>query len=139
MKRSALIGICSIILVTFRLWAGIYALWGEPRIEEAFVKILTVVGWLALGCGLRFLLPYVIYALQQIGEKGWKAWPRFEAKYVSSFALAFIGYGVILVTVPGAVGYLAAMQPLAVVALAYAGQDLGQNVIKRVRERQGGW
>lgn len=139
MKRLAMVGIGSIVLIAVRLWGRIVFLWGDPAAPLAAMEILSVIGLLALGCALRFLLPYVIFGLQQIGRKGWTAWPGFEAKYVASFALAVIGYGIILVTVPGVVGYLSGMEEVAVIALAYAGQDLGQNVVKRVRERKGEW
>lgn len=139
MKGLFRAGLLGMALVGFRVVFRVVVLWDDPATGLAILQVLSVVGLLALGCGMRFLLPYVIYGLQQIGEHGWKAWPRFEAKYLSAFGLAFIGYGAILVTVPGAVAYLAGMQPLAVVAIAYAGQDLGVNVAKRARERRGTW
>lgn len=139
MKRLAMVGIGSTVLIAVRLWSRIVFLWGNPAAPLAAMEILSVIGLLVLGCALRFLLPYVIYGLQQIGEKGWRAWPGFEAKYVASFALAAIGYGIILVTVPGVIRYLVGTEEVAVIALAYAGQDLGQNVVKRIRERRGEW
>lgn len=87
-------------------------------------------GALALGCALRLLLPYVTAGLQAISDGGWAAWPPFEPKYLASFALALIGYGVTLVTSAGALTALMAMPFTAAVLAGYTGGDLAREAVK---------
>jgi len=89
-------------------------------------------GALALGCALRLLLPYVTAGLQAISEGGWKAWPPFEAKYLASFILALIGYGITLVTSEGALVALLAMPFSSAVLIGYTGGDLAREAIKLI-------
>ena len=89
-------------------------------------------GALAVGCILRALLPYITSGLTTISEEGWSAWPKFEAKYVATFGLAIIGYGVVCLTVPGAVDALSAMTPVAAISLGYGGGDIIREGVKLV-------
>lgn len=84
----------------------------------------TAFGALALGCLLRAGVPYVLGGLQAIGENGWSAWPKFEPKYVTTFATAIVLYAVALVTVPGAAQMLADLPVVPAVAVGYGGGDL---------------
>jgi hypothetical protein len=94
------------------------------------VKTLYVVLSLLGGCALRTLLPYIVAGLNKVAKEGWAAWPRFEARYLSSFILAAIGYTIVLGTVPGVYEKLLTMGYIQIVALAYAGQDLTREAIK---------
>ena len=93
-------------------------------------EYLVVFGALLTGLAMRTLLPYIVVGLNAISEGGFGAWPKFEAKYLASLGLAVIGYGVTLVTVPGAVEALLEMTFVAIVAMAYAGEDLVRQAIK---------
>ena len=87
-------------------------------------------GVLVGGCVLRALVPYVLTGLQSISSNGWRAWPKFEPKYAASVGVAVIGYGLALITVPGAVESLISMPPISIVALGYGGGDLIREGIK---------
>jgi len=89
-------------------------------------------GALALGCALRLLLPYITAGLQAISERGWNAWPPFEAKYVASFLLALIGYGVMLVTSEGALVALQELSFTSAVMIGYTGGDLAREAVKLI-------
>jgi len=90
----------------------------------------TAFGALALGCALRTLLPYVTAGLTTISENGWQAWPPFHPKYLASFALAIIGYGVTLVTSDAALTALATMSFSSAVLIGYTGGDLAREAVK---------
>ena len=87
-------------------------------------------GALALGCALRTLLPYITAGLQAISEGGWSDWPPFEPKYLASFALAVIGYAVVLVTSEGALTALVGMSFSSAVLIGYTGGDLAREAVK---------
>ena len=79
---------------------------------------------LAGGCALRAVVPYVLGGLRVAGEKGWKAWPAFEAKYVTTFATAIVLYVVALLTIPGAAQTLAELPLIPAVSMGYGGGDI---------------
>jgi len=90
---------------------------------------------LLVGCALRTLLPYVVTGLQSCRDrKDWTCWPRFDASYLSSFALAVIAYGVMLLTIPGAWAWTLELGLVASVACAYTGQSLAREGIKATRK-----
>jgi hypothetical protein len=87
---------------------------------------------LAGGCALRALLPYVLGGLRVAGEKGWGAWPPFEAKYVTTFLTAIVLYAVALLTVPGAAQTLADLPLIPAISLGYGGGDIVREGAKLV-------
>jgi len=87
-----------------------------------------VVLWLVVGSALRYILPYVIHGLVAVGEG--QKWPKWEWKYLSSFALAIIGFGISLSTQLDFYASLSAEFPIAVIAMAYAGNGMGREVVK---------
>ena len=99
-------------------------------------EVLVAMGALVLGLALRTLLPYVVAGLTVWQESGdWSAWPRFEPKYLASFALAAVGYAVTFATVEGAFESVAGMSFVAIVALAYGSTDVAREAIKLVVRR----
>jgi len=95
-----------------------------------WVGLGSAFGVLALGCALRLLLPYVTTGLQAISDGGWSKWPPFEAKYLASFALALIGYAVVLLTSDGALSALIGMSFTSAVMIGYTGGDLAREAIR---------
>ena len=91
---------------------------------------LVPFGALVLGCALRYLLPYVTTGLQDVKEAGWKAWPKFEPKYLSGFALGLVGFLVTFATSQGAVAALIAMPFTAATLLGYSGGEAAREVVK---------
>lgn len=99
-----------------------------------WLMLLKLVALLAVGCAMRFLLPYVLIGFEAVGrENSWTAWPAWEWRYLTSLILSLIGYGVMLVVVPETLTQLTAMAPVQVVILAYAGQDVASRVVKPFR------
>jgi len=64
-------------------------------------------------------------------EGEWVLLP-FEPKYVASFVLAVITYGVTLATLEGAAESLMALTPVAIISMGYAGGDLARSGLKLV-------
>ena len=95
----------------------------------------TAFGALAIGCLLRATVPYVMGGLQTAGEKGWSAWPSFEAKYVTSFLSALVLYAIVLVTVPGAAQALMDLPLVPAVSLGYSGGELVREGVKLAVKR----
>lgn len=89
---------------------------------------VSAFGGLALGLVLRTFLPYLIACFTSLQEGG--GWLTFELKYLGSLGLAAIVYAVTLLTVPGTLDALLAMEFVAIVAMAYAGEDLARQAIK---------
>jgi len=87
-----------------------------------------VVLWLVVGSAMRYLLPYLIVGLVAKGEG--QKWPKWEWRYLSSFLLALIGFGISLATQLDFYTSLVEQFPIAVVAMAYAGNGMGREVIK---------
>uniref|UniRef100_A0A6M3M3N7 Uncharacterized protein n=1 Tax=viral metagenome TaxID=1070528 RepID=A0A6M3M3N7_9ZZZZ len=94
--------------------------------------LLYVVLFLAVGSALKYVLPYAILGLTQVGLG--KPWPRWEWRYLSAFALALIGYGLALMMTEDLVARFAAMRPPALVLLAYGANELARAVIKPLEE-----
>jgi len=92
--------------------------------------------WLTIGCALRAFVPYLTTGLTAIGDSGsWASWPKFEPKYLTTFAMALLGYILTLVTVPGAAQVLVDTLPLAAIGLGYAGGALVRDVAKLAFKR----
>jgi len=87
-----------------------------------------VVLYLAIGSALKYVLPYVIEGLVQVGLG--KAWPRWEWRYLSAFALAVIGFGLPMSITPGFFVQLATMAPIGLIGFAYAGNEMSRVVVK---------
>lgn len=92
------------------------------------VHVGYVLLYLAIGSALRYLLPYVIEGFVQIGLE--QPWPRWQWKYLSSFVLAVIGFGLAMLTQPGFFAKLAAEFPVALITFAYAGNEMARVVTK---------
>lgn len=100
------------------------------------VGILQIVGLLAIGCAMRFILPYVLTGLEAVGrENSLSAWPAWEWRYLTSFLLSLIAYGVMMVVIPDTLAKWAAMAPIQLVILAYAGQDVAHRLVKPFRKK----
>ena len=97
-----------------------------------WLEFATAMGALVGGSALRFFVPYVLSALQVVSEKGWSAWPRFEAKYAATFATSIVLYSVALLTIPGAAETLAALPPIPAISLGYSGGELVREGVKTV-------
>ena len=87
-------------------------------------QFFIALGSLTVGCALRAIVPYILGALNVVGEKGWKAWPPFEAKYVTSFAAAIVLYIVALLTIPNAIQALTELPLIPAISLGYSGGAL---------------
>jgi hypothetical protein len=98
-------------------------------------QIGYVVAFLMAGSILKYLLPYVIEGLVQIGLEN--PWPRWQWRYLSAFALALIGFGLPMLTMPGFFGQLAALPPIALIAFAYAGNEMSRVVAKAIERLAG--
>jgi len=94
--------------------------------------LLYVVLFLAVGSALKYVLPYAILGLTQVGLG--KPWPRWEWRYLSAFVLALIGYGLALMMTEDLVARLAAMRPPALVLLAYGANELARAVLKPLED-----
>ena len=94
--------------------------------------LLYVVLFLAVGSALKYVLPYAIAGLVQVGLG--KPWPQWEWRYMSAFALALIGYGLTLLLTEGIVARLAAMSPAMLMLQAYGANELARAVIKPLEE-----
>lgn len=101
---------------------------------DVLEQIGYVLGYLALGSALKYVLPYVIEGLVQIGLG--KPWPRWEWRYLSAFALAVIGFGLPMLITPGFFDQLAEMAPVGLIGFAYAGNEMSRVVVKAL-ERLG--
>ena len=87
--------------------------------------------WILAGAVLRFVLPWIIVGLQTVGKEGtWKAWPKFQPIYVTSFLLALLAYGVALLTIPGAWAWLQGQESIPLIGFAYTGSDITRQLIK---------
>ena len=91
-------------------------------------QIVYVLLYLALGSALRYLLPYAIEGLVQVGLG--KPWPRWEWRYLSAFVLAVIGFGLAMLTQPGFFAQLAAEFPIALITFAYSSNEMARVVVK---------
>ena len=102
----------------------------------SLLEILRITGLLAIGCAMRFVLPYVLVGLEAVGrDNSLSAWPPWEWRYLTSFLLSLLAYGVMMVIVPDALIGWAKMAPVQVVILAYAGQDVASRVVKPFRKK----
>jgi hypothetical protein len=87
-------------------------------------------GYLVLGCAIRTLLPYLTTWMEKMRDEGeWGILP-FEPKYVATFVLAIVAYGVTLAITEGAAEGLMALTPVAIIALGYTGGDLARTGLK---------
>jgi hypothetical protein len=101
-----------------------------------WTQFLIALGALAGGCVLRAMVPYVLSGFQIVGEEGsWKAWPRFEPKYVTTFGTAIVIYAVALATVPNAVEALMELPIVPAISLGYSGGALVREGVKVVVKR----
>jgi len=98
--------------------------------SEMLSPILYVLLYLTIGSALKYLLPYVIEGLVQIGLKN--PWPKWEWRYLSSFALAIIGFGLPIVTVAGFFTQLADLPQVPLIAFAYAGNEMSRVIVKAI-------
>ena len=86
---------------------------------------------LITGLVLAAFVPYLRKSLQLVdAANDWSAWPRFEPRYVTGFALSAIAFGVSLIFSPGTWTELAAMPWWAVVGFASGGTLLGDQAGK---------
>jgi len=101
-----------------------------------FSEFAIAFGALILGLALRYLLPYITAGLNAIKEaQDWKAWPKFEPKYLVGFALGLIVFLVTFATSQGAVAALVALPFTAAVMLGYSGGDAAREVVKLFAKR----
>jgi hypothetical protein len=92
--------------------------------------LLEALGWLCLGCFMRTFLPYITAWMEKLRDEGkWMVLP-FEPKYLASFVLAVIAYGITLATVEGAAESLMALTPVAIISMGYAGGDLARRGLR---------
>jgi len=100
---------------------------------------LTEIGYVFLflmaGSALKYVLPYIIEGLVQIGLG--QRWPRWEWRYLSAFALAVIGFGLPMAITPGFFLQLAAMPAIALIGFAYAGNEMARVVVKALERLAG--
>lgn len=94
--------------------------------------LLYVVAFLLAGSAMRYLLPYVMLGLVEVGKGG--SWPAWEWKYLSAFALAIIGYGMALAMTEGMFARLAEMTPQALMLMAYGSNDVAREAVKFIQK-----
>lgn len=91
--------------------------------------------YLAAGSALRYLLPYVMLGLVEVGLE--RPWPRWEWKYLSAFGLAIIGFAIPMLTMPGFFAQLASLPQIPLIAFAYAGNEMARDVVKAIERLMG--
>ena len=100
------------------------------------MTILSQVGYvllyLAIGSALRYVLPYLLLGLVEIGLE--RPWPRWKWRYLSAFLLAIIGFGVPMLTVQGFFAQLAGLAPVPLIMFAYAGNEMSREVVKAIQK-----
>ena len=100
------------------------------------LEFLRITGLLAIGCALRFVIPYVFTGLEAVGrDNSWKSWPPWEWRYLTSFLLSLMAYGLMMLLTPGTLEKFAQMAVLQVILMAYAGQDVASRVVKPFRKK----
>lgn len=99
------------------------------------LQIGYVVLYLVLGSALRYLLPYVMLGLVEVGLE--RPWPEWRWKYLSAFALAIIGFGLPMATMPGFFAQLVALPPIGLIGVAFAGNEMARDVVKMIERLTG--
>jgi len=102
---------------------------------ELLREIGYVVLFLVVGSALRYLLPYIMLGLVEVGLE--RPWPEWKWKYLSAFALAIIGFAIPMVTMPGFFLQLVSMAPIGLIAFAYAGNEMSREVVKAIQRLMG--
>lgn len=98
-------------------------------------RIGYVLLYLAIGSALKYVLPYVIEGLVQIGLE--HPWPKWQWHYLSAFGLACIGFGLPMLITPGFFLQLAAMPQIGLIGFAYAGNEMSRVVVKALQRLYG--
>jgi hypothetical protein len=88
---------------------------------------------LLLGTALRVLVPYVRAGFELVTETGSFAdWPTFDWRYLALFAMPVIEFGVAFLTLNGLWNAAQAWEFIPAVSMAYAGADIGREVVGTV-------
>jgi len=91
-------------------------------------QIGYVLLFLMVGSALKYVLPYVIEGLVQVGLE--QPWPKWKWHYLSAFALTIIGFGLPMAITPGFFLQLATMPAIGLIGFAYAGNEMSRVVMK---------
>ena len=94
-------------------------------------QIGYVILFLIIGSALKYVLPYVIEGLVQIGLE--QPWPKWKWHYLSAFGLAVIGFGLPMLITPGFFLQLVSMPPIGLIGFAYAGNEMSRVVVKALQ------
>lgn len=93
-------------------------------------NVAVAFGWVALGCALRTLVPWLLASMAKWQEEGgWDILP-FESKYVANLVTALIGYGILLATQEGVATTWAQMEPIPLIIIGYGGNEGAREVLK---------